>query len=310
MCKKTSIHNINGDKKTNSFYKGIYIIANCLNNLFPYNNIDKNLKIYDFNTVKLEEHWRELAVKCSPSRKLSDLFWADLPWGEIKQELNEINIFDTGCGNGNYGVKLLDYSKKNINSYTGIDIYENENWEKLCQEYLNFKFYKFNGKSILEYIPENTNFIMTQSAIEHFEEDLTFFKEIKKYIVSCKKSVIQVHLLPARACLKLYLWHGIRQYTPRTLSKISRIFNDCSYSILFNLGGNTCNNLHYNLITKPKLKRKLMNKEKIKPLENISSSQYDKNLFNAIEKDMQLKQKNPTFYALIIHSNWKNKLFE
>ena len=92
---------------------------------------------------------------------------------------------------------------------------------------------------------------MTQSAIEHVEADLIYFEKIKDYIRTYNKSVIQVHLFPSSVCLRLYLFHGIRQYTPRTISKITRIFSVFSNTTLFRLGGKECIRLHYDFITKP-----------------------------------------------------------
>jgi len=47
------------------------------------------------------------------------------------------------------------------------------------------------------------------------------------------------------ACLKLYLWHGFRQYTPRTVSYITQLFDASnSYPILVNLG-DTCSDKFY-----------------------------------------------------------------
>jgi hypothetical protein len=115
-------------------------------------------------------------------------------------------------------------------------------------------------------------------------------------------NVIQIHLFPSSAQLKLGLFHGIRQYTLRTISKITRIFNDFSYSVLFGLGGNECNSLHWNFITKPRLAR-------IGDLRETKTNEYNKRLINAIRNDMNKHQKYPTFYALVIHSNWKEKIF-
>lgn len=300
--KSTSIHNLSADKSLNNPLRILYIFLNWLNNLSPYFNVNKNLEIRDFKCFDLRELWKKCYIKSSPSRKLSDLFWMCLPWKKIKDELKEINILDIGCGSGNYGRRLVDFSGNKINQYIGSDVNRNENWEKLKQKFSYFKFYVMNSKNIYKIIPNNTNFFMTQSAIEHFIEDISFFKIIKDYIISSKKNVIQIHLFPSLSCLPLYGYHGVRQYTPRTISKIIRLFNDFSYSILFNLGGKFCNYLHYKYITKP-LGKKLVD------MRDIKTDKYDKLLFNSIKKDMKYPQKKPSFYALLIHSNWKKKIY-
>ncbi len=169
-------------------------------------------------------------------------------------------------------------------------------------KYKNIRFYQLDSTNIIDYIPRTTNLFITQSAIEHFDEDLHFFEQIRDFILMTSNNVIQIHLFPSSAQLKLGLFHGIRQYTLRTISKITRIFNDFSYSVLFGLGGNECNSLHWNFITKPRLAR-------IGDLRETKTNEYNKRLINAIRNDMNKHQKYPTFYALVIHSNWKEKIF-
>ncbi len=143
---------------------------------------------------------------------------------------------------------------------------------------------------------------MTQSAIEHFENDLIFFKQIRDYVLSYRGSVIQVHLLPSSSCLRLYLFHGIRQYTPRTVSKILKLFKSFSYTLLFRLGGVECNRVHYEFITKPLIL------QRIGDLRNLRIQEYDRKVFKAMGQDMKTPQRSPAFYALLIHSNAINKL--
>lgn len=207
-------------------------------------------------------------------------------------------MLDTGCGSGNYGSRLIKWSGGAIVSYTGTDVKEHPNWAVLRGKDTCLQFTSSSADDIRRHIPEGTNFIMSQSAIEHFDNDLWYFKQIRDYVCSCKDSVIQVHLIPSSACLRLYGLHGVRQYTPRTISKITRLFNGFSYRILFNLGGAACNSLHYEFIIKSGM-----------DLRDLKALEYDQRLLAAIEYDMQTPQTAPAFYALFIHSNWKRKLF-
>ncbi len=250
-----------------------------------------------------DEEWSKLDIKSSPARKLSDLFWLKLPWALIKSELGQINVLDTGCGAGNYGVRLQSYSKGSMTSYTGLDIARHDNWDSLMNKYQNFRFHALNSAHILEHLPAGTNFFVTQSAVEHFDEDLLYFEQIRDFILRESSNVIQIHLLPASACLQLYLCHGVRQYTPRTISKITRIFNKFSYSVLFGLGGQECNALHREFITRP------IYVQKVGDLRDTKTQEYDRRLREAIKADMKKPQKSPSFYALVIHSNWKTKIF-
>ncbi len=300
--KSTSIHILNADRGLNFPLKILYFFLNKLNNLLPNYKIDESLEIRNFKENNLKNNWSKCYILNSPGTKITHLFWINLPWILIKKELNEINILDVGCGTGYYGPKFVDFSNKNINSYIGLDIQRNNNWIKLEKKYSFFQFFKFNGKDFTELIPHETNFIITTAAIEHFEEDLSFFKQIKKYISSSRKNVIQIHIIPSKASLPLSRFHGVRQYTARTVSKIIRLFKDYSYAILINLGGKNCNYLHYKYITEPR-RNKLGDMRIKKPHE------YDKLSFNAIKKDMKHPQQSPSGYALIIHSNWKKKIF-
>ncbi|WP_204106179.1 MULTISPECIES: hypothetical protein [Spirulina sp. CCY15215] len=301
--KSTSIHNINADRPLNNIEKFLYRILNVVNNLWTYRQVDQDLQLEQFNVNNLEVYWNQSALNSSPSRKLSDLFWMNLSWDLIQDELGEIRLMDMGCGSGNYSWRLNDWSKGKITEYLGIDNRENKNWQSLQQQYPNFKFFQLSSEYFIDKIPNNINFFMSQSAIEHFEQDLLYFEQIKNYILqSDRANIIQVHLFPSAACNSTYLYHGVRQYTPRTVSKITTLFKDFSDCILFSLGGKFCNQLHYRTITLPVLK-------KMERLDTSQPKEYEKMLFSSIEKDMNIFQRYPAFYALVIHSNGTQKLF-
>ena len=298
----TSIHSLNADEKLSKANRFLWFGLNCLNNNFFSNAKDPALITRDFIADISEANWSQIDIKSSPSRKLSDLFWLQLPWGLIRSELGEINIFDTGCGSGDYGVKLQSYSKNTIASYTGVDISQHDDWSVLAERYSNFSFHKLDSANILDYIPDDTNLFISQSAIAHFKNDLTYFKHIREFIRHTSKSVMQIHLFPSRACLKLYMRMGVRQYTPRTISFITRLFQDFSYSTLYRMGGSECNRLHWEMITKPLLSHK------IGDLRDTRTQEYDQRLRQAIAADNK-KHGDPSFYALLIHSNWKDAVF-
>jgi len=293
---------MNSDKGLRWWERALYIVFNWANNQFPLLGVDKKLKVKKFTPNLSKKNWKQLFIKNSPSRKLSNLFWMDLPWQAIKSELGEINVFETGCGDGRYTDKLAQWSGNKIFSYTGTDIERNENWEKL--EKLNKKrsFLVADSKNVLKFIPRKTNLFVSQSAIEHFEEDLVYFEQIRDFVLKNNKPAIQIHLFPSAACLWLYLFHGVKQYTPRTISKITRLFNDFSYAVLYELGGRNCNRLHWEFITKSLLSRRIDRRD-------TETKEYDKRLIEAIKSDLVGLKREPSFYALVIHSNWKKKIF-
>jgi SAM-dependent methyltransferase len=281
----------------------LYLLLNVINNHFWPGGASQELVIKDFVTTIDDSDWNSSHIKASPVRRLCELFLAKLPWGAIKSELGQINVFDTGCGSGGYAPKLSSLSGDNIDSYVGVDIQESLNWDKVKTIYPNYRFYRINSAKILNYIPKETNFFLTLSSLEHFDNDLIYFKQVREFIVNNNINAIQVHLIPSTYCLWLFLYHGIRQYNPRTISKITRMFDDFSYSLLFNLGGKHCNSLHYNFITKPAL---ILNKGDMR---DTMTQEYDRLLLSAIKEDMQRPQKSPSFHALFIHSNYQRKLF-
>ncbi len=301
--KSSSIHNYNADRGLGLFPKFFYIFLNFLNNAFPYANLDSRIKIRHFGNDSWKKYWERTYPSSSVARKMCDLFWWSLPWDSIVKELGEVKIFDTGCGSGNYGARLYEASSGRVSSYTGVDAKPKPNWSELEQKYPNFHLLESRSSNISTLIPEGTNMFITQSAIEHFDTDLLFFEQIKEYIGKTDKPVIQVHLFPAGATLPLYIFHGIRQYVPRTISKISRIFNDSSKIFLYGLGGAEGKKLHWKYFTWPVL---ILRKFK-KPTFDVD--EYEPKLRKAIEIDVVNPSRSPIFWALVIHSNPKNDLW-
>lgn len=303
MENSSSFRNFNADRKLTKPQSALWLLMNWTDNCWMPNRVfDDNLIIQKFKCAISNDDWKRLQAKSSPSRKLCELFWLKFPWTKTKSELGEIKILDVGCGDGNLGAKLQSYSNNSIASYAGVDINTHETWDVLMKEHKNFVFRQICCSKISDCIPYDTNFILTQSALEHFEGDLTFFEQIRNFILGGSKNVIQVHMLPSSACLKLYLLHGVRQYTRRKISKITSIFQDFSYSILYELGGKYCNRLHWEFITKP------WNFKKV-DMRDIKTSEYTRESVRAIQEDMSHPSGIPSFYALIIHSNCGSKLF-
>jgi len=303
MNESSSLFNMKESKKNNTIKKLLFYSSSLINNSFPCIHTDKNLNIRNFVCSNLSSYWGKTYPTSSPGRKLSDLFWLTLPWERIKEELNEINVLDSGCGSGNYGERLSDWSLNRINRYTGLDVKKHDNWPVLKEKHPTFNFIECHISDIRQYIENGANLFISQSAIEHFEQDLLYFQHLRDYILSYKKSVIQIHLFPSAQGLRLYGCHGIRQYTPRSISKITRLFSNFSYAVLYNLGGKMCNDLHYEFITRPLMKN-------LGDYRNLKREEYDKGLFAAIEQDAREPSKKvSSFYALVVHSYYNKKIF-
>jgi len=299
----TSVHSLNADRPLTAAQKAAYFTLNWINNQLPYTFLDPHLMVRDFAVPSLAACWHDLPRCASPSRTLSDLFWLTLPWPAIRTELGTIHVLDTGCGSGNYGPRLLSWAEGQIATYTGTDVRRRDEWAALEAGDDRLRFYPSKAESFRDTIPEGTNLFMSQSAIEHFDEDLTFFDQIRDYVHATRGPVLQVHLVPSQACLRLYLLHGVRQYTPRTLSRITQLFAPDAYAVVYRLGGATCNRLHYSFITKPLFIQGRGDRRADQP------DEYDRRLLDAISRDMRRPQRSPAFYALVIHCRGNTRIF-
>ena len=322
--RSTSLHGVNADKGTTPFQKIAYLSLNLANNSFAYAGVDSHLKIRDFQVPDINSYWPRLAPTGSPTRLLCDLFWATLPWKAIKEELGgKLNVFDTGCGTGRYGPILDDFTGGLVDAYVGADVYENPHWPALLEKYPKFQFKLFDGLNVGAIIPPDANFFMTQSAIEHFEFDLSYFEQIAAHVRNYGKPVIQVHLYPSAVCLPLYLLHGVRQYTPRTTSKITALFPGSSCT-LFRMGGHWCSRATVRWLTKSVIFSGARDIRKIQAEAEAAdeaageaavtalspqAAVYNREVRAAIGRDMKRPQKSPVFYGLVIHSNQNGEIW-
>ena len=303
MKKSSSFHSLNADEKLNFFGKRLWKFLNLLNNNYSSRRV-KGFRLKNFVPEISESDRLKIPDKASPSRFLSDLFWMKLNWNSIRSELGEIHVLDSGAGSGKYGIKINEFSN-GISSYTGLDLVSDKKWQSLMESHPYITMKQHHSDDILGIIPENINMFVSQSAIEHFKHDLLYFQQIRQFIYKKRLPVIQVHIFPSAACLKLYDFHGVRQYTPRTVSSIASLFNGTEHSsTLYNLGGRNCNELHYRYITEP-----LIASKGAVDYRDTRTDEYKQLLAEAIRKDKaEAEQQHlsaPSFYALVIQSNFK-----
>lgn len=153
-----------------------------------------------------------------------------------------------GCGSGNNGPRVQSWSGGRVSGYVGLDARMHDDWKGIVDRQAECRFFRADVADISNHLSGDINLIMSQSAIEHFQNDVNFFSDIRMFLDRNPGPVIQVHLFPSAVGLRLYRWHGVRQYTPRTVSLLSSMFNHCSYSRLYRLGGAACNKVHMNLL--------------------------------------------------------------
>ncbi|NLE65448.1 MAG: class I SAM-dependent methyltransferase [Elusimicrobia bacterium] len=300
----TSSHLINGDHSLSLPGKLFYFFLNWQNNLFPFQGVEEDFFVGPFVCSDLKTSWPFLERGVSPARKWADLFIQRFPWERVRDELGPVHVVDVGCGSGDYGLKLCEWSGNTIDSYHGFDLSFREKWNKISDQEPRCRFAPLNSSALAGHIPKGTNFFFSHSAIEHFSEDLVFFSHIRDHILSCGQSVVQVHLFPSAACLGLYGCHGIRQYTPRTAAKIARLFAPFSNAALFGLGGRESVRIHQKYI-----RRSLWGRGRDE--RSSRESEYDRDLFQAMQKDMAAPSwRDPHYYALVIHSYPKRFVFD
>lgn len=297
MIRSSSRYNICADFGL-SIFKSIQWFFYCLqNNKNPLLNVDSRISHKRLNISDIKEI-NNIDFNSSPSRALCDLFWNNFNWNELKLLLkSNFKIMEMGCGSGIYGMKFQELLGDSLEFYNGVDIVQNSKWEKYgIDKKLSFSL---GDANLVSQHLKDINCIFTQSALEHFPEDLTYFSQISSFVKKCDYPVLQIHLMPSAACLTTYLLHGYRHYTPRSVSSITNCFDNNSTFELFHLGGVNCNSLHFNFIT---LSGFLFRRD----FRKIFFKKYKSKLINSILKDSNNENDStPSFYALIIKSNFK-----
>ena len=297
----SSIHKINGDRPLDQQAAVFYFLLNEINNSLQ-DDESSSLKYNDFSLTadRYLELWDALVEDDStpsPSRLLSDMFWAQLPWSDIHSQLGEVNVVDIGCGKGGYSKRIVDFSNGLVSSYHGLDISSHPDWAKSESAKISFETLDIdsNVERFDKCVPEETNFFMSQSCLEHLERDVSLLKSIKSFISQTGKKCIQVHLVPAPASLELYLLHGYRQYGPNALAKLTKMFAAAEYDVeIHKLCGRMCEDLHREYITNP------IYLDGSGDYRDSMPQDYRTKLKQAAFLDMQSPIEDPTFLAIVI----------
>ena len=290
MTSSSSWHRLNADRRFAHRIWPIWFLANFVNN-WSLKEIP-SLKIKKFKPRALSESWVGSEITASPSRRLTDLFLAQLPYEQIAQTLGGIHLLDVGCGVGKYaGVfdKLCE-SVENF-SYLGVDVKASEQWKTRSSDKCTFKDIAVD--EISANILDGVNVVVSVSVLEHLDEDLLLLRKITEFEKKLGKQFLQIHFVPSSICLWLYGLHGVRQYTPRTINKISQVISNNSGLRIFALGGARSNWVHWRNITFP-LKARLGDRR------FSNTKQYCQARDEAIAADRKKVTGSPSFYAILI----------
>jgi hypothetical protein len=277
-------------------------VYNLYNNSLPRVHVDKKLNEVRFSLTErqLNEMWNGIRSTVSPARRLCDLFWMSLPWGALANELGNVTALEVGCGSGVYGRLLESSLGDSFRRYVGVDIEADKDWKTYSND-PRFFFDVSRASDIAKYLP-GSNLILTQSALEHFEEDLLYFDQVSQYVLRSQHPILQVHLVPSASCITTFPWHGVREYTPRTLSRITRLFGAETERYLFKLGATFCNRVHRQFITWPTLRHGV-------ELRHTDNLRYQRDLRSAILHDFCSMGRSAAFYGLVLTSNFRDGHF-
>ena len=297
--RSSSRHILNSDFPLDLYQQKLWLNLNIENNMNPDGDLAPNLNVRMF-ACDIEAHWHRLADDITPSRKVCNMFWLNLPWQVLEDILGPLHIMDFGCSAGNYALNFLEWTEVSF-TYHGFDVRENNVWEEREARHHNIDFTQYEGEFERRHLAGDFNFFMSQSAMEHVVHDLTYFQIIADYLAETGKPAIQIHLVPSAVCLDLYGLHGVRQYTPRTLSKISNIYPNAICTV-FCLGGPASNALHMQAITIPKMKD-------TPDWRAIQRDDYNRQMKKALTSDMNSNSRNASFYAFVIESGVEASVF-
>ena len=128
----TSFHIVNADDKLGKVKLFLWVLLNIINNTyFPHRNT--KIKIKQFSPNISDSVWARIPKAISPARGLTELFLLNIDWQAVQIELDHLNVFDTGCGSGRYGMMLAQLSKSKL-TYLGIDPIVHPQWKKRQEE--------------------------------------------------------------------------------------------------------------------------------------------------------------------------------
>lgn len=291
--KSSSIHGLNADDQLSRFWQKLYFILNRWNNRKPLSNVDSNICINYFRNIDAS---LENVNKRSPSRYMSDLFWKQLDWNKLEKGLSELKLMDLGCGKGGYLEYWTSCSSNRIKNYIGFDIKRRESWIELEKKYPFASFQEHQASAFKKSDLDNSNILFSQSVLEHIDDDVYFFKKLSSYLKKRKEPFVQIHLAPTTSGLEKWRLHGVRQYTPRTISRITKLFPNCKIDLLA-MGGETSNKVHLDYITYPLASKRI-------DFRDTKEVEYENKVKEAITFDLNSESiEKASFLALIIQHN-------
>ena len=205
-----------------------------------------------------------------------------------------------GAVRGRYALLLQECLKGALAGYVGLDAKPHAQWDEyrarpgielICADAGATKRYRAAA-----------DLIFTQSALETFVNDIEFFMQIATHVSSTNRPTLQLHLVPSGACLATFRWHGVRQYTPRTISRITRLSGPETSRYLYYLGSAACNRVHRRYIIYPCLFGLRDRRER-----DLDTCERD--LRQAVQDDEAGTSDEACFHALVLQARVQRDIF-
>jgi SAM-dependent methyltransferase len=294
MRTSTSWHRTSVDGRRSPIALSTYVIGNLASIIYPPSPRHNHVPLASWPKHEINPELFANALHESPTRALSNLFWAGLPWNSLPLSLGPLNIVDLGCGSGRYFDYLQQCSGGIIKTYTGIDGTVHPDWSQKEKNDSRLRFIKSDLNHTAHPLTPTANLVISQSSLEHINDDLLLFNRLSQQLKAKPRPLLQIHLIPSLSCLPLYGFHGVRQYSPRTLAPAWKLFKSFSKAKLFCLGNPAITWFHWHAITLPSWINHA-------DWRRTRPSQYEKKLRHLLLNSNN-SLKAPSFYALIIYS--------
>lgn len=188
----------------------------------------------------------------SPSRLLCERHLASIGLEGFAAAAGGLRMHEMGCGSGRAG-RLASAAAGSPIRYRGFDVARRSAWDEPMP---GASMAVFDGEDFAGTIAPDDNFFFSQSAAEHIPADLAYFEAVARACARAPGPTLQVHYLPAAACLRLYLFHGLRQYPAAALRRIAALQAPDARSAAVALGGPACADVHWRWITLPMIRRR------------------------------------------------------
>lgn len=286
--RSTSWLAIDGDRRLGPFARAGYLAGNALRNALPGGA--RGLRLERFAGTAASPH----GGAPSPSRVLCERHLAALDLAGLAATGGGVRMHEMGCGSGRAG-RLAGAAAGMPIRYRGFDVARRGSWDEPVP---GASMAVFDGMDFTGTIAPDDNFFFSQSAAEHIPGDLSYFEAVARACARAAGPTLQVHYLPAPACLRLYLFHGFRQYPAAALRRIAALQAPDAASSAVALGGRACAALHWRWITLPMIRRR--------PDRRIADpGGYARALDEAIAADAGAPPEEAMFWAFVVRRGFQ-----